>query len=85
MQPVAEKPAATPKADKPAGDGFPKNPYDRAGWEEIIKGGTLDQMAARVAARFKDDPKKHRADPKNFLRWHPEYVADMKAAGKLPK
>jgi len=91
VQPVAEKPAATPKADKvkAPSDGWPANEFDRANWEEIIKGGTKEEVAARVAKRFadvKDEPtRKYRTNPANSLKYYEDYVKELKAAGKLPK
>lgn len=65
---------------------FPKNPYDRYLWECLLEGGTADAIAAKVAQHFADDPqKKYRSNPKNALKWIPETIEDMKAAGLTPK
>ena len=65
---------------------FPKNPYDRYLWECLLEGGTADAIAAKVAQHFADDTqKKYRSNPKNALKWIPETIEDMKAAGLTPK
>jgi hypothetical protein len=65
---------------------FPRNPYDRYLWECLLEGGTADEIAAKVAAHFAEDhEKKYRANPKNALKWIPETVEDMKAAGLKPQ
>jgi hypothetical protein len=87
VAPVEPKAPKAAKATKPAGDGFPSNAFDRACWEEVIKGGTADAVAARVVARFADEKdeatKKYRTNPKNVLKYHAAYVAEVKAAGLL--
>lgn len=68
-------------------DGFPANGFDRACWEEVIKGGTAEQVATRVVARFTDEKdaatKKYRTNPANVMKYHADYVKEVKAAGLL--
>jgi hypothetical protein len=64
---------------------FPRNPYDRFLWECLLEGGTADEIAARVAQHFAEDHNKHRSNPKTALKWIPETIEDMKAAGLNPK
>ncbi|MDE2096138.1 MAG: hypothetical protein KGL39_02760 [Patescibacteria group bacterium] len=75
------------KTEKHGADGLPEQPYDRACCEELLKGGTPEEIAARVCKRFegeKDVPTKaYRTNPKNYLKYHAEFVKDMTAAGLL--
>jgi hypothetical protein len=64
---------------------FPRNLYDRYLWECLLEGGTADEIAARVAKHFAQDPYKPRRNPKTALKWIPETIEDMKAAGLNPK
>ena len=64
---------------------FPSNPYDRFLWECLLEGGTAEKLAAKVALHFADDPYKVRRKPETALKWIPETVDDMKAAGLVPK
>ena len=64
---------------------FPTNPYDRYLWECLLEGGTADQIAVKVAEHFAEDSYKPRRDPKTALKWIPETIDDMKAAGLVPR
>jgi hypothetical protein len=64
---------------------FPSNPYDRYLWECLLEGGTADEIAAKVASHFAQDSYKVRRYPKTALKWIPETIDDMKAAGLVPK
>jgi uncharacterized protein with ParB-like and HNH nuclease domain len=64
---------------------FPSNPYDNYLWKCLLEGGTADEIAAKVAEHFADDSYKARRNPKTALKWIPETIEDMKAAGLSPK
>jgi hypothetical protein len=64
---------------------FPRKPYDKYMWQCLLEGGTADEIARKVAAHFADDPKTARRNSKTALKWIPEYIKDMKAAGLVPK
>ena len=64
---------------------FPHNPYDRYLWECLLEGGTADEIATKVASHFGQDSYKVRRYPKTALKWIPETIDDMKAAGLVPK
>jgi uncharacterized protein with ParB-like and HNH nuclease domain len=76
-----------PTIEKPAESGvkFPRNPYDNYLWKCLLEGGTADEIAAKVAEHFADDSYKARRNPKTALKWIPETIEDMKAAGLSPK
>jgi hypothetical protein len=82
--------AGIPLAPSPGAVGvsqvnFPSNPYDRYLWECLLEGGTADEIAAKVANHFAQDSYKTRRNPKTALKWIPETIDDMKAAGLVPK
>lgn len=64
---------------------FPSNPYDNYLWKCLLEGGTADEIAAKVADHFAEDPYKVRRNPKTALKWIPETIDDMKAVGLVPK
>jgi hypothetical protein len=64
---------------------FPRNPYDRYLWECLLDGGTTTEIANKVAEHFAHDSYKVRGNPKTALKWIPETIDDMKAAGLVPK
>jgi len=62
---------------------FSRNPYDEFVLVTIDAGFSKEEVSAKVAERFKDDPKRHRAKPENVLKQWDEYViwlAKLKAA-----
>ena len=64
---------------------FPRNPYDRYLWECLLDGGTANEIASKVAEHFAHDSYEVRRNPKTALKWIPETIDDMKAAGLVPK
>lgn len=64
---------------------YPRDPYDRCLWECLLEGGTAEEIAAKVAKHFAEDPYKVRRNPKTALKWIPETVDDMKELGLVPK
>ena len=64
---------------------FPRNPYDRYLWECLLEGGIADEIASKVAKHFAQDSHRSRRNPKTALKWIPETIEDMKAAGLVPK